>query len=150
MAIQRNQGREHRFPGFLTIFAMIYVALSRRNTSRLDAMRYRLTAVAEYRRKLLHVVSIAAKELLSAETTRFWRSFAQCFLRFTYLIVTTLVSLMGSFFVSAVLSMMAVAGLNYFFAAPLFTFRIADPRDLVVLLAFVLPSLIVTSLVRSA
>jgi hypothetical protein len=35
-----------------------------------DAMRNRLTAVAEYRRKLLHAVSIAAKELLAAETRR--------------------------------------------------------------------------------
>jgi len=41
---------------------------------------------------------------------------------FAYLIVIVLLSLMGSFYVSAVLSIIAVAALNYFFALPNFNF----------------------------
>jgi PAS domain S-box-containing protein len=110
--------------------------------------------------------------MMRNQATRFWRSAAQCFLgsialalvtlacfrlefnlattAFAYLIVIVLLSLMGSFFVSAVLSIMAVAGLSYFFAAPIFSFRIEYALDLVLVIAFVLTSLIVTGLVGSA
>ena len=43
---------------------------------------------------------------------------------FAYLIVIVLLSLMGSFYVSAVLSIIAVVALNYFFASPIFNFRV--------------------------
>ena len=69
---------------------------------------------------------------------------------FAYLIVIVLLSLMGSFYVSAVLSIIAVAALNYFFAPPIFNFRVDQPQDAVVVIAFLLTSLIVTSLVRKA
>ena len=52
----------------LTMAVMTYVELSRRHASKLDAMRNRLSAATEYRGKLLHAVSIAAKELLTAAT----------------------------------------------------------------------------------
>ena len=42
---------------------------------------------------------------------------------FAYVIVIALVSLLGSFSASIVLSIVAAACLNYFFAAPLFEFR---------------------------
>jgi len=69
---------------------------------------------------------------------------------FAYLIVIVLLSLMGSFYVSAILSIIAVAALNYFFAPPIFTFRVDQPQDAVVVIAFLLTSLIVTGLVRKA
>jgi len=69
---------------------------------------------------------------------------------FAYLIVIVLLSLMGSFYVSAVLSIIAVAALNYFFVPPIFNFRVDQPQDAVVVIAFLLTSLIVTGLVRKA
>ena len=69
---------------------------------------------------------------------------------FAYLIVIVLLSLMGSFYVSAVLSIIAVAALNYFFASPIFDFRVEEPQDAVLVIAFLLTSLIVTGLVRKA
>src|SRR6185369_9525383 len=69
---------------------------------------------------------------------------------FAYLIVIVLLSLMGSFYVSAVLSIIAVAALNFFFAPPIFNFRVDRPQDAVVVIAFLLTSLIVTGLVRKA
>ena len=69
---------------------------------------------------------------------------------FAYLIVIVLLSLMGSFYVSAVLSIIAVAALNYFFAPPIFNFRVDEAQDSVLVIAFLLTSLIVTGLVRKA
>jgi len=46
-----------------------------------------------------------------------------------YLILIVLVSLLGSFSTSVVLSLVAVACLNYFFVPPLFEFRVDDPDD---------------------
>ena len=45
------------------------------------------------------------------------------------MILVALVSLLGSFSVSVVLSIIAVACLNYFFVPPLFEFRVDDPDD---------------------
>ena len=69
---------------------------------------------------------------------------------FAYLIVIVLLSLMGSFYVSAVLSIIAVAALIYFFASPIFNFRVEEAQDAVLVIAFLLTSLIVTGLVRKA
>ncbi|HEY1911614.1 MAG TPA: DUF4118 domain-containing protein, partial [Vicinamibacterales bacterium] len=66
---------------------------------------------------------------------------------FVYLVVIVLLSLMGGFLVSAILSVVAVAGLNYFFAPPIFSFRIDYPQDVVLVTAFLMTSLIVTGLV---
>jgi PAS domain S-box-containing protein len=110
--------------------------------------------------------------MMRNQTTRLWRSAAQCFFgsialalitlvffrlelglattASAYLIVIVLLSLMGSFSVSVVLSFMAVAGLNYFFAPPIFEFRVDLPQDIVLLIAFVLTSLTVTGLVGLA
>src|SRR6476646_4580353 len=57
---------------------------------------------------------------------------------FAYLIVIVLLSLMGSFYVSALLSIIAVAALNYFFAPPIFNFHVDEPQDAVLALAFLL------------
>ena len=63
-----------------------------------------------------------------------------------YVIWIALVSLLGSFGVSVVVSIVAVACLNYFFVPPLFEFRVDDPDDIVRLAAFLTASLLVTAL----
>jgi len=65
---------------------------------------------------------------------------------FAYLILVALVSLIGSFFGSLVLSIIAVGLLNYFFTEPLFSLRVEYPQDILALIAFLTTSVIVTSL----
>ena len=65
---------------------------------------------------------------------------------FVYLILIALLSLLGSFSVSIVLSILAVACLNYFFVPPLFDLRVDDPDDIVRMAAFLTASLVVTAL----
>ncbi len=69
---------------------------------------------------------------------------------FAYLIAIVLLSLMGGFPSSAVLSIVAVGCLSYFFAAPVFNFKIQYSLDAVVVISFLITSLIVTGLVRRA
>src|SRR5438105_2853642 len=57
---------------------------------------------------------------------------------------------MGGFPSSAVLSIVAVGCLSYFFAAPVFNFKIQYSLDAVVVISFLITSLIVTGLVRRA
>ena len=65
---------------------------------------------------------------------------------FAFVIVLAGAALLGSFSASVVLSVVAVACLNFFFAPPLFDFRVDAPDDLVAMAAFVTTSLIVTAL----
>jgi PAS domain S-box-containing protein len=67
---------------------------------------------------------------------------------FIYLAVIVLLSLIGSYFASVVLTIIAVAGLAYFFAAPVFSFAIDLPEDIALVIVFLLTSLTVTGLVR--
>ena len=69
---------------------------------------------------------------------------------FIYLVVIVLLSLMGSYFASAILILLAVAGLDYFFTPPIFSFNIDLPQDIALLIVFPLVSFIVTGLVRRA
>jgi len=69
---------------------------------------------------------------------------------FAYLIAIVLLSIMGGFTSSAVLSIVAVGCLNYFFASPVFNFRVEYPLDAVVVISFLITSLVVTGLVRRA
>ena len=48
-----------------------------------------------------------------------------------YLIIIVLLSLQGSFLSSAVVSFIAVGCLAYFFAPPIFSFRVSDPFEIV-------------------
>jgi C4-dicarboxylate-specific signal transduction histidine kinase len=64
-----------------------------------------------------------------------------------YLMIIVLVSLQGSFLLSAVLSLIAVGCLSYFFTPPIFSFRIADPLDAVAIAAFLATSAVITHLV---
>jgi signal transduction histidine kinase len=63
------------------------------------------------------------------------------------LIVVVLVSLGGSFTLSAVVSVVAVACLAYFFAAPLFSLMIFDPIDVFAVALFLLTAAVITTLV---
>jgi PAS domain S-box-containing protein len=65
---------------------------------------------------------------------------------FVYLILVALLCVMGSFVVSVVLSLVAIACLNYFFAPPLYTLRVDAPEDIVAIFAFLTTSIIITSL----
>src|ERR1700689_2946204 len=65
-----------------------------------------------------------------------------------YLVIIVLLSLMDSFVSSAIFSVVAVACLDYFFIAPLFALEVANGQDLTTLFAFLVTSLVITSLVR--
>ena len=67
---------------------------------------------------------------------------------FVYLIVIVLLSLMDSFISSAVFSVIAIGCLNSFFVEPLYTFQVADARDLTTLVAFLITALAVAGLAR--
>jgi PAS domain S-box-containing protein len=65
---------------------------------------------------------------------------------FAYVVLIALVSLLGSFSSSVVLSVLAAACLNYFFAPPLFEFRIDLPEDIERIAVFLTTSVVVTAL----
>ncbi len=65
---------------------------------------------------------------------------------FVFVILIALVSLLGSTSASVVLSFLAVAFLNYFFAPPLFEFRIDVPDDIERIAVFLATSLVVSAL----
>jgi PAS domain S-box-containing protein len=67
---------------------------------------------------------------------------------FLYLIVIVLLSLEGSFIPLVALSIVAVACLNYFFGATVFSFRIENPLDAVELSAFLITALVTSRLVN--
>ena len=69
---------------------------------------------------------------------------------FAYLVVIVLLALFGSFPASALLSIAAVAALNYFFTPPVFEFRVDAAQDAVLLAAFFLTSVVVTQLIKTA
>ena len=103
------------------------------------------------------------------QTSRFWRTVAQCLAgsialalvtlvclqvglnstptAFLYLIVIVLLSLVSEFIPLALLSVLAVASLNYFFVPPRFTFTVDNPLDAVELGAFLITALVTTRLV---
>ena len=59
---------------------------------------------------------------------------------YLYLIVIVLLSLQGSFLSSAVVSLIAVGCLAYYFAPPIFSFRVSDPFEIVAILVFLATS----------
>jgi len=66
---------------------------------------------------------------------------------FLYLIVIVLLSLYGSFVLSAAFSLIGVGCLAYYFAPPIFSFRIDDPFNVVATVAFLIAAAVITSLV---
>ena len=65
---------------------------------------------------------------------------------FVYVTVIALMSMLTGFGLSVVLSLLAAACLDYFFAPPLFAFSIDLPSDIERVLAFLTTSLVVTAL----
>jgi C4-dicarboxylate-specific signal transduction histidine kinase len=66
--------------------------------------------------------------------------------RFWLLAAVVLLSLLGSYLTSVILSVMAVACLIYFFTPPIFSFRVEQEEDVLALLAFLTTSIVITSL----
>jgi signal transduction histidine kinase len=64
-----------------------------------------------------------------------------------YLIVVVLLSLQGSFVSAAFISFLAVGGLVYYFAPPIFSFKISDPVNVVAAIAFLTTSGTISHLV---
>jgi PAS domain S-box-containing protein len=66
-----------------------------------------------------------------------------------YVVLLALISLLGSFSSSVVLSVLAAACLNYFFVPPLFELRVDTADDIVRIAAFLTTSLVVTALITT-
>jgi PAS domain S-box-containing protein len=90
----------------------------------------------------------AALALLTWMCIRFQLTLATT--AFVYLIAIVLLSLWVGFISSVVLSLIAVALLNFFFAMPGFDIRALLPEDITLVTAFFLTSLVVTRLIGSA
>jgi PAS domain S-box-containing protein len=69
---------------------------------------------------------------------------------FIYLAIVVLLALIGSYFASVVLILMAVASLVYFFNPPILSSAIDLPQDTALVIVFLLTPLTVTGLVRRA
>ncbi len=65
---------------------------------------------------------------------------------FAYLILIALLSLTGNYIGSIVLSIAAVACLNFFFTPPIFGLRVDYPQDVVALAAFLITSIAISGL----
>ena len=76
----------------------------------------------------------------------FWFGLGLAGTGFAYVILIALVSLLGSFGASIVLSILGAACLNFFFTAPLFSLRIDLPEDIERIAVFLTTSLVVTAL----
>lgn len=77
----------------------------------------------------------------------FWLNLRLVSAAFTYLILIVLLSLSGGLISLIVLCFAAVASLNYFFAPPIFSFRVDYPEDIIALAGFLITSLVITGLV---
>lgn len=77
----------------------------------------------------------------------FWLNLGLVSAGFAYLILIVLLSLSGGLISLIVLCFAAVATLNYFFAPPVFSFRIDYPEDIIASAAFLITSLVITGLV---
>jgi PAS domain S-box-containing protein len=65
-----------------------------------------------------------------------------------YLMIVVVLSLLDSFISSALFSVVAVGCLDYFFIAPRYDFQVANLPDFITLVAFLVTSLVITTLVR--
>jgi PAS domain S-box-containing protein len=65
-----------------------------------------------------------------------------------HLIIIVLLSLMDSIASSIIFSIIAVGCLDYFFIKPLYSFSVASAEDLTAIAAFLVASIVITSLVR--
>src|ERR1700754_4935422 len=64
-----------------------------------------------------------------------------------YLVVVVLLSLQGNFFSSALVSLIAAGSLTYYLSPPIFSFRVRDKSELVVVIVFLTISAVITHFV---
>jgi len=67
-----------------------------------------------------------------------------------YLLVVVVLSLWGGFASAAIVSVAAVASLDYFFIPPVLEWQISDPKDTVALVTYLATSLVITRLALKA
>src|SRR5208282_1309286 len=65
---------------------------------------------------------------------------------FIYLVVVLGQSLVGNFASSAVVSLVAVLCLDFFFTTPLFSLEVTNPLDILALVSFLITGLVITRL----
>ena len=87
---------------------------------------------------LLGVVSLATVTGLY-----FWLDVPLVAAAFTYLVVLVLLSLVSNLSSLIVLSFIGVGCLSYFFAPPIYSFRVDYPQDIITISAFVMTSFVV-------
>jgi two-component system sensor histidine kinase KdpD len=87
-----------------------------------------------------------------ALVTAVWHEFHANFpiVSFVYLLIVVLQSLAGDFLSAVMVSLAAVACLDFFFVEPVYTLMIARSVDAVALLSFLLTALVITQLVTHA
>jgi PAS domain S-box-containing protein len=99
---------------------------------------------------LLHEAGYFLLGLASLATVTglyFWLHMPLVSAAFTYLVVLVLLSLVSNFSSLIVLSFIGACCLNYFFAPPLYSFRVDYAQDLITISAFLITSLVVNFLV---
>src|ERR1700723_2170739 len=77
----------------------------------------------------------------------FWLDVPLVAAAFTYLVVLVLLSLVSNLSSLIVVSFIGVCCLSYFFAPPIYSFRVDYPQDLITISAFVITSFVVNFLV---
>src|SRR5882672_9678569 len=95
---------------------------------------------------LLHEAGYLLIGLVSLATVTglyFWLEVPLVSTAFTYMVVLVLLSLVSNFSSLIVLSFVGVGCLSYFFAPPVYNFRVDYPQDLTTISAFVITSFIV-------
>ncbi len=94
----------------------------------------------------LWISGIAALAIATAVCFKF--SLTSASTTCVYLVIIVALSLLDSFISSALFSLMAVASLDYFFMEPHYDFQVASAQDFTTLAAFLVTSLVITTLVR--
>ncbi len=100
--------------------------------------------------ELLHGAGYFLLGLVSIATVTglyFWLDVPLVAAAFTYLVVLVLLSLVSNLSFLIVLSFIGVGCLSYFFAPPIYSFRVDYPQDLITISAFVITSFVVNFLV---
>jgi two-component system, OmpR family, sensor histidine kinase KdpD len=101
------------------------------------------------RKALIGVITgIAAVALLTALCYRLQLNLAP--VGFLYLLLVVIEALAAGFLPAAVVSLVAVGCLDYFFTAPALSFRIANPLDILALTTYLITALVVSRLSSKA
>jgi signal transduction histidine kinase len=112
----------------------------------LEALNGRLRG---YRRAFVHVLfGSAALALLTFVCVQLRLNLATAVCLYLTLII--LLSLWGSFVSSAVVALIAVGALDYYFSPPIFSFEVTNPFDAIALVLFLTTSGVITTLVSRA